>query len=138
MGRASRSKIDPAFTKKAFGGRITAKELWRQTVLPGKFCLHCRTAPAIGTINMFSPAADFQKDHPRLALQYATECGGRIPYVQFNVNGEARNFVALPVLYFCGLCRKDMEKFAAHKPSYVVAEIRTGPEVDKVFSQVPR
>jgi hypothetical protein len=136
MGRASRSKNDPAYFKKAFGGRTTAKELWRQTVLPGKLCLHCRTRPAIGTINLFTPAADFQKDHPRLALQYATECGGRIPYVQFNVCGEPRNYVALPVLYFCGLCRRDVEKFAAKKPSYVVAEIRTGPESDKPFVQV--
>lgn len=138
MGRASRSK-DQRHLHKLFDGRITAQELWRQTVIGTRLCGKCNTSRAIGTINMFCPAADFERRFPSVALKYATECGGRIPTVMFRVGDDMlpRHFVALPVIYFCGQCQAEMEKWAAHKPSYVTAEIRTGPEPDKVYGQVP-
>jgi hypothetical protein len=136
MGRASGSK-DQRHLHKLFNGRTTAQELWRRTLLTGKFCGKCRTAAAIGTINMWCPAEDFERLFPRIALQYATELEGKIPYVMFKSSGEARKFVALPVIYFCGACRSEMEKWAARKHSTVVAQIKTGPEPDKVYGQVP-
>ena len=136
MGHEAKVKADRIHRRKLFNGRTTAQELWRQTVIGERKCMHCQVMRAVGTINIFWPVADFEKDQPKVALKYATECGGRIPYVQFRVCGEPQNFVAMPVLYFCGQCRPDMEKFAARKPSYVLAEIRTGPDADKVMGQV--
>jgi len=134
--KIKRARNEAGFLRKLFGGRTDAQSLWRRTVLHGATCNHCQTAKAIGTINMFWPAADFQKDQPKLAIKYATECGGSIPVVKFRVCGEERAFVAMPVLYFCGACQSEMEKFAAHAPSYVVSEVRTGPAPDKVIMQV--
>jgi hypothetical protein len=137
MGKDAKIKTDRHRTK-LFNGRTDAVSLWRKTVLMGMPCSSCKTAPAIGTINMFWPGADFEKDQPALAVKYASECAGSIPIVKFKVCGEVRNFVAMPVLYFCGACRKEMEVWAAHAPSYVVSEVRTGPHPDHIIGQVTK
>jgi len=137
MGEASRRKHDVIHRHKLFDGRTDAVSLWRRAVLNGHLCGRCRTAKAIGTINMFWPAADFERDQPKLAVKYATECKGVIPTVKFRCHGDIRVFVAMPVIYFCQACQSEMERFAARAPSYVVAEVRTGPERDKLIGQVP-
>ena len=137
MGREAKiNQAERIHRKKLFGGQTDAISIWRQHVLNGALCNHCQTNRAIGTINMFWPAADFEKDQPKLAVQYATECGGAIPLVKFRVGKEERNFIAMPVMYFCEQCRKDMEVWAAHAPSYVVSEVRTGPHPDRIIGQV--
>jgi hypothetical protein len=62
---------------------------------------------------------------------------GQIPFVEFNVGGEPRKYIPLPVAFFCTFCRKTMEQWAARAPSKVVAEVRMGPDESKVIGQVP-
>jgi len=138
MGEASRRKHEVLHRKKLFDGRTDAVSLWRATVIGNTRCGRCKTARAIGTINMFCPASDFERAFPAIALQYATECKGKIPIAKFKVYGEIKDYVAMPIRFFCGACRREMEAWSAHAPSYIVTEIRTGPERDKIIGQVPK
>ena len=147
MGKASRSKPanQPGFLNKLFGGRHTAEQVFHATVLANHKCAKCGASPS-AIIRMFWPAEDFQRDCPGLAIQMAADMarsapeGTRpsIPFVKFKgPDGGARNFVCLPLMYFCGQCLPDAEKWAANKPSYVVSEIDRGPGPDAPLSQVP-
>lgn len=137
MERASRSKVAPGFTKKAWGGLRTARDVWREQVLGGRLCTHCQTSHAIGTLNMFWPADELEHDQPALAVRMALQHQGSIPYVEFNVCGEPKKYVPMPVMFFCVYCRKTMEEWAADAPSKVVTEVRMGPDERRPFGQVP-
>ena len=137
MGHDAKVKADRIHRRKLFDGRTTAQELWRQTVIGERKCMHCQVMRAIGTINMFWPAKDFEKDQPALAVKIASEHQGGIPFVSFkSAGGIKRNFVHMPTLYACGHCARELEKMLAKAPSYVVVEIRRGPGEDKPQVQV--
>lgn len=131
---SSKSKIERGYLDKSFGGKSTALEVWRETLMRGH---HCKCgALAVGSAHLFWPWADFERDHPKLAVKYAQENGGTIPVVKFRSSGSVRAFVAMPVLYACGACFPELERFLAHKPSYVVCEIRRGPAERAPMEQV--
>jgi hypothetical protein len=115
----------------------TARDVWREQVLGGRLCTHCQMSRAIGTLNMFWPMEDIEADQPALVVKLALQHQGKIPWVEFNVCGEPKKYVPLPVAFFCMYCQKEMEKWAAHAPSKVVCEVRMGPEESKVVGQVP-
>jgi hypothetical protein len=145
MGQEARAKSDRRTIRKAFDGMMTPKEAWRMGVIRDRICMHCQTARAVGHTHMLWPADDFQKDAARYrsvmaTLQmYARENQGRIPYVQLKGPDKwPRNYVAMRPIYFCGACQAEVEKLAARTPSYVVVEIRTGPDEVKVYGQVAR
>lgn len=131
----SKAKVAEGFRKKNFDGK-PAQDVWRETLMRNHRC-KCGALP-IGYAAMFCPAADFEREFPRLAIQYATENKGSIPIVKFNSSGTVRPFVAMPVLYACRLCWAELEKMTAKRPSYMVVEFHKGPGQDKVVGQVPR
>ena len=147
MGEASRRKAinQHGYLKKLFGGKSTADQVFHQSVLANHKCANCNRPPS-AIIRMFWPAADFQRDCPGVAMQMATDMAKSapdgtppcIPVCKFKgPDGSPRDFVCLPLMYFCGQCLPDAEKWAARKPSYVVVEVDRGPGVDKPQSQVP-
>ena len=136
MGRASRSKSQPGYLNKLFGGRATAQDVWQQHVIGQNLCNKCK-AQATLEAHLFWPIEDFEKDQPALAVKIASEHNGGIPFVSFkSAGGVKRNFVHMPTLYACGHCARELEKMLAKAPSYVVVEIRRGPGEDKPQVQV--
>lgn len=137
MGRASRSKSQPGYLQKLFGGETTAQDVWLQHVIHGHLCNKCQS-PATMEGHLFWPVEEFEKDHPALAVKIAQAHNGGIPFVSFrSAGGVKRNFVHLPTLYACPNCRAELERMLARAPSYVVAEFRRGPGADKIAIQVP-
>lgn len=136
MGQASRSKVVAGYRKKLFDGRTTVQDVWRQHVVHRNLCCKCQSR-AIIEGHLFWPVEDFEKDHPALAVQIASEHQGGIPFVSFrSAGGVKRDFVHLPTLYACGNCARDMERMLARAPSYVVVEVRRGPGPDAPSVQV--
>lgn len=128
--------------KRAFGGG-SPREVWRKHVLRGQICTHCQTSPAVGTVNIFWPAEEFEADLPRLAAKMAIQSRGSIPFVEFKFdhdpNSLPKKYIPLPVVLFCEHCRTEVEKWAGKAPSYAVVEFRDGPpDSERVSGQVPR
>lgn len=134
MGAERNAKIERGYTRKLFNGQTTAEQVWLETVMAKN---HCKCgARAVGSASIFWPAADFERDHPGMAVKYATENGGSIPIVKFRSSGTIRPFVALPVLYACKACWQDLERLTARTPSYAVVEFHRGPGTDRIQQQV--
>ena len=136
MGRASRSKSQPGYLNKLFGGRATAQDVWQQHVIGQNLCNKCK-AQATLEAHLFWPIEDFEKDQPALAVKIASEHQGGIPFVSFRSAGKVRRyFVHMPTLYVCGACEAELSSMLAKLPSYVVVEFRRGPGPDKIVSAV--
>jgi hypothetical protein len=137
MGTQAKSRAQRGYLRKLFGGETTAQDVWRQHVIGRHLCNKC-SAPATMEGHLFWPCEEFEKDHPALAVQIAQAHHGGIPFVSFrSAGGVKRNFVHLPTIYACPNCSSELEKMLARAPSYVVAEFRRGPGVDKIVSAVP-
>jgi hypothetical protein len=133
---AIRSKVQPGYRDKLFGGTTTAQDLWRQHVIGRHTCNKCQ-ARATMEAHLFWPTEDFEKDQPSLAVQIASKHQGGIPFVRFrSAGGVQRNFVHMPTLYACQACEAELERMCAKLPSYVVVEFRRGPGVDKIIGAV--
>ena len=137
MAQAPGKKPATIHLQKAFGCVKTAREVWREEVLRGHLCTHCRTTKAIGTINLFWPADEFEADQPTLAVKMFLRSPAGVPWVEFNVCGEPKKYVPLPVAFFCAFCRKNIEQWAARAPSKVVAEVRMGPDESRMAVAMP-
>ena len=125
---------------KLFGGRETAEDVFRRTVLRGKSCA-CG-APAVVRAFTFVPADEFQRRWGIEALkELARRAGesGKVPMVKIvhrAGDNVGEDFIRLGVSYACEACVPTMEKELARGPSWVGHYIDRGPGKDRPVFQV--
>jgi hypothetical protein len=125
MGEAKQRAERIIHKQKLLGGRMTAEELWRESL--NGVCGFCGGPPAM-QIYILLPLEDFLRDHPQIAIRKAAQHEGRIPVVIFRgPDGGQRRFTQALHAFACDLHKVGLERFAAKAPSYAVVHIDKGP-----------
>lgn len=115
-----------------FGGRMNAQEAWARYAFPvGARCLGCSRPPTV-SVTAFVPAEEMDgidplwKTWPEADKQKLT--------VQFDPNhdGIGTPYVRWREVFACANCRSRAGRAAAKLPSWVVVEIKAGPQADRL------
>lgn len=112
--------------KKFQDGRITPREMWRQTL--NLKCSECGSRAVEAIARMFCPLMDWVRDFPMEAtIAYAK---GQPPQaVPLRApDGTVHPFVRVKTLCMCTGCQPQVERFLAAAPSYYVVQFDRGPQ----------
>ncbi len=130
--------------EKLFGGRETAEDLWRRTVLGGKRCDGCG-APAVLRAITYAPFDEVMRREGPGYLSYLARCAGdetgmKVPLIDLDPSGSARGpgekHVMIGKSHACSACSPAMEKALAKGPSWVLHHFDRGPGKDRTIFQV--
>lgn len=134
------SKPQVIHRDKLFGGRETAEDVWRRTVLRGRTCDGCG-APAAIKCTTFAPFVEvFRRQGPEylrfLARQAGDPSGMKVPLVDLDPsgtgNGPGERYVRIGTSYACEAHKSEFERAVAKSPSWMLNHFDRGPGKDKV------
>lgn len=137
------SKPKIIHSAKLFGGRETAEDVWRRTVLGGKRCDGCG-APAVLRCITYAPFDEVLNREGvaylrYLARQAGDETGSKLPMIKLchRAGDEVgEDHVKIGTQHACERCAPTMEKALAKGPSWILHHFDRGPGKDKSIFQV--
>lgn len=120
---------------KLFGGRQTAQEVHREHAWTGGRCCVCNTGNIVIQLSYFQSPLDLVKHEPRIAAMLVeTSDNGQLPTWKSKYGAMVPYWTE----HACSACQGQVERAAAHLPSYILVEIDRGVGADKAVSSVPR
>lgn len=102
--------------KKFDGGRRSPAEFAREVMFKGTVCSTCGDPPAM-RIRLLADASEVQKRMPDEWAQLVKVIGGNPTFK--TTYGE---MVHIESIFACDRCKAGARKYAAHKPSWMIAE----------------
>lgn len=120
---------------KLFSGKQTANEVHREHAWAGGRCCVCNTGDIVVQLSYFQSPLDLALHEPRIAaMLLATSENGQMPIWQSKYGPMTPYWTE----HACSSCQGQVERAAAHLPSYVFVQIDRGVGADKAIVAVPR